>query len=271
MFGKLMKYELRSVMKDFLFLWIGILVLSVVNAFTISLGNNQELDGFMGFLFVAVPLLVLFALYIAAFVVALLYVLQRFYRGLLGQEGYLMFTLPVSPAQLIGAKALTALILEVVSVVVAILGGVIILLVQTPADFWNAFHAGWQELIRVVGENPSMILVAAEFVLLMLLSASQANLHLYAGMSLGHLAKKNRIAWSVVAVVGLNMAVSMLSGWLGNAFGPRIAIDLTGMSYMNGARATVGLFGFFCLLSLVLNLLYFFISRWILMHKLNLE
>ena len=70
MFGKLMKYELRSVMKDFLFIWVGILVLSVVNAFTMSLGNNQELDGFKGnnqeldgfkgFLFVAVPLLVLF-------------------------------------------------------------------------------------------------------------------------------------------------------------------------------------------------------------------
>jgi len=72
-------------------------------------------------------------------------------------------------------------------------------------------------------------------------------------------------------VVGLNMAVSMLSGWLGNAFGPRIAIDLTGMNYMNGARATVGLLGLCCLWSLVLNLLYFFISRWILMHKLNLE
>ena len=271
MFGKLMKYELRSVMKDFLFIWVGILVLSVVNAFTMSLGNNQELDGFKGFLFVAVPLLVLFALYIAAFVVALLYVLQRFYRGLLGNEGYLMFTLPVSPAQLIGAKALTALILEVVSVVVAILGGVIILLVQAPADFWNVFHAGWQELTRVIGENPAILLVAAELLLVLLLSASQANLHLYAGMSLGHLAKKNRIAWSVVAVVGLNMAVSILSGWLGNVFGTRIAIDLTGMNYMNGVHATAGMLGLFCLGSLVLNLMYFFISRWILMHKLNLE
>ena len=103
MFGKLLKYELRSVMRDFLFVWIGILVLSTVNAFTMGLGNDPEVDGFKAFLLVALPLMVLFALYVAAFVIALLYVLRRFWNGLLGNEGYLMFTLPVKPTQLPGA------------------------------------------------------------------------------------------------------------------------------------------------------------------------
>ena len=86
MFGKLMKYELRSVMKDFLFVWIGILALSVINAFTVGYGNT-DVEGFKAFLLVVLPLLVLFALYIAAFVIAVLYVLRRFWQGLLGQEG----------------------------------------------------------------------------------------------------------------------------------------------------------------------------------------
>jgi len=273
MFGKLLKYELRSVMKDFLFIWIGILVLSTVNAFTMGLGNDPDVDGFKAFLLVALPLMVLFALYVAAFVVALLYVIQRFYRGLLGNEGYLMFTLPVTPTQLLAAKALTALILEVVSVLVALIGGAIILVVQIPPDTWG-FTLGdvWQEVRQLIGNDPMYILLGVEFLLLMLLSACQANLHLYAGMSLGHLAKKNRAVWSAVAVVGLNMALSTLSAIAGRLLGGlSLTIDLSQLQELSAVDGICAVLGVACLYSAAICVLWFFLSRYILKNHLNLE
>lgn len=273
MFGKLLKYELRSVMKDFAFIWMGILVLSVVNAFTLNLGNRSDLDGLAAFLMFILPLLLLFALYVAAFVIAILYVLQRFYRGLLGDEGYLMFTLPVTPGQLIGAKALTALILEVVSVLVAVLGGLVILFVQLPPDIWGfPVKEAWKTLCRALAQEPEYIFVAVELLLLMLLSASLSNLHLYAGMSIGHLARKNRVAWSAVAVVGISIAVSVLSGILAR-LGIRIDLpfELFEQFTPDTASAIMLGLGAACLWNLALNLVYFFTCRGILTHKLNLE
>lgn len=273
MFGKLMKYELRSVMKDFLFVWIGILVVSVVNAFTMGYGNDPEVDGFKAFLLVVIPLLVLFALYVAAFVIAILYVLRRFWQGLLGQEGYLMFTLPVKPSQLIAAKALTALILEVVSVLVAFVGGMIIVMVQVPVDTWGfTLRDVWAELKTVIGHEPMYLLVAAEVGILLLLSACQTNLHLYAGMSLGHLAKKNRVAWSAVAVVGLNVALSVVSGVLGRGFGNVLSeLDFLRVLENGVADSVAAALGLACLYSLIICTAWFFLSRYVLKNKLNLE
>ena len=41
--------------------------------------------------------------------------IQRFYKGLLGQEGYLMFTLPVKNWQLVFSKALVSFFIGMVS------------------------------------------------------------------------------------------------------------------------------------------------------------
>ena len=53
MTGKLMKYELRGCMRIFLPLWAAVLVLSVINGFTI--GNQANISGFW-------PRMIMFAL-----------------------------------------------------------------------------------------------------------------------------------------------------------------------------------------------------------------
>ena len=47
--------------------------------------------------------------------------IQRFSKNLLGDEGYLMFTLPASVSQHITAKLVVAVLLDVLSVAAAIL------------------------------------------------------------------------------------------------------------------------------------------------------
>ena len=77
-------------------------------------------SSFLASLPVFIPAMLYVALCIAVVVLAIVFIIQRFYNGLLKDEGYLMFTLPVKTWQLIKAKGLTALIVTVISGVIGI-------------------------------------------------------------------------------------------------------------------------------------------------------
>ena len=118
MLAKLMKYDLRSCLRKFGPLWLAVIALSAL----IGLSFRYVIDapggqsGLVIFLLGVLPSMVLFGLFVAMAVMALIFVIQRFYRGLLGDEGYLMFTLPASAGAHIASKGLTALILEILGV-----------------------------------------------------------------------------------------------------------------------------------------------------------
>ena len=104
--GKLMKYDLRAALRLFIPLWIGTLVLGLVNGVTIEMeqSDNRYLNFFTG-LFAVLFVLAIFAILI----VAAIYVVQRFYQSMLKDEGYLTFTLPVGIDSILWSKALTVL------------------------------------------------------------------------------------------------------------------------------------------------------------------
>ena len=94
MFGRLVKYDFRSMFKQFAFIWPAALLLALVNHFTLSGLNSTST---VGETTAGISMLVYVAILMAMFIVALVFAIQRFYRGLLGDEGYLMHTLPVKP------------------------------------------------------------------------------------------------------------------------------------------------------------------------------
>ena len=111
MLGKLMKYDMRSGFRKFALIWIGLAALGVINGFTVKYvldgeKQNQLVNFFLGVL----PMMLLVALYVAMGIFVLVFIVERFYKGLLGDEGYLMFTLPVTTSAHIGSKLLTGMI-----------------------------------------------------------------------------------------------------------------------------------------------------------------
>ena len=97
MLGKLMKYDLRSGIRTFSLIWIGLALLGAINGLTIRFvlaGDTQS--GLVSFVFGVLPMILLVALYVAMGIFVLVFIIDRFYKGLLGNEGYLMFTLPVT-------------------------------------------------------------------------------------------------------------------------------------------------------------------------------
>lgn len=109
--SKLLKYDLRANLKIFLFIWPAILVFGLLERVALM----AELPVKISAIFVNLTTVLFVLAVIAACVFALVISVIRFYSGLLRDEGYLMFTLPVRPWQLVLSKLLTALLTLVVT------------------------------------------------------------------------------------------------------------------------------------------------------------
>ena len=107
MLGKLIKYDLKALAKILAPLWGVLLVMGLI--FGISIRSN--LDG-IGNTMIVFSLVVIVAVIVAIFVMNVIIVIQRFWKGLLQEEGYLMFTLPVTTRGLILSKVISALIIS---------------------------------------------------------------------------------------------------------------------------------------------------------------
>ena len=128
MLGKLLKYDFRSMFKQFAFIWPAALALGLINRFTLNSQMRedgsvwiQDSAGVLASSAAMAAILAFVCVMVAMFVVVLIFVIQRFYRGLLGDEGYLMHTLPVQTWELIASKLICALVVTIISIIVAML------------------------------------------------------------------------------------------------------------------------------------------------------
>ncbi len=281
MLAKLMKYDLRSCLRKFGPLWLAVIALSAL----IGLSFRYIIDapggqsGLVIFLLGVLPSMVLFGLFVAMAVMALIFIIQRFYRGLLGDEGYLMFTLPASAGAHIASKGLTALILEILSWLAAVLSGVLLFTVYQPTEFARGWQTIWMELGKLQ-LPPSTPWLVAEAVLVLIAVAATETLKIYLAIALGHLAKKHRALWALLAYVGIGLVLNILFGvGMNSGLLPRILGKSFswGFRFVEGALTldspgvAAGALGSALLFELLLGAAYFFLTRWILKRHLNLE
>jgi len=215
MMGKLIKYEMRSAFKRLGVLWLAAFAMLVVNAFLLNyfIIEEEYLDIIMdkmplvGVMMVTLPIMLVVITCIAVVLMPFIYIVARFGKGLLGDEGYLMFTLPVKTRELVLSKAITAFVVQTISSLVASVPIFVIgaLHPKGMADFFSEFFTIYSEM----GVNPVVYTVIVS--LTAIVAVIETIFRLYLCMSLGHLAKKHRVAWSVGAYVGLNYAVGAIS------------------------------------------------------------
>ena len=284
MLGKLMKYDLRSGIRTFSLIWIGLALLGAINGLTIRFvldGNVQS--ELVSFIFGVLPMILLVALYVAMGIFVLVFIIDRFYKGLLGNEGYLMFTLPVTSAAHIASKALTGMIFTLASAIVALLSGGLLMTVLAPANFGDIAQA-FQEAGHYLRVNPLPAgtgWVIAEFVVYSLIGMATAILQIYSAISVGHLAKKNRGWFALLAYVGISIAVSILTRACMSVFfqsgsfsemllGWQVTVDSAGWR-TQGVGMTASTLGIGIGLELLKGTAFFFATRAILDKRLNLE
>ena len=273
MFGKLLKYDIRSCLRRFWPLWAGLVALAAINGFTVDhVLDGRVSNGLIRFLLGYLPLMLFFTLCMVTAVLILVHVCQRFSRGLLGNEGYLMFTLPTTPAALVGSKCVAALVLELISALAVGIAMALFLVIMDGKAVWG-FIKEALEALKIVEIPKGIGWIIAEGALAFFLSQIMFVLHLYASMALGHLAKKHRNALAVAAFIGLSILGSLVmnllfdTGIAGSLYDRTIgAFDIGGNMWYLAAGIGLGI-----LAEIVAGAVLYAGTTLILKHRLNLE
>lgn len=269
MFAKLFKYEMKAVSRIFLIAWPALLALALFNGFFLQ--NDRHLyQPLSSSIMQTITMFAFVMLFAAVLVMTLIVIIMRFYKGLLRDEGYLMFTLPVTTRQIITAKGISATILALVATVV---GTTAIFLLVLPSKSPHEIAELFSVMQGMLAQVDNWGLYLAEIIVVVIVTTMASIYLMYAAMSLGQLAQKHKIAWSFAAYVGISIILSIITWIFGIAF-PIIQTDMS--TYTIDRIMAEGMIGhwliFGYIVTQVLQIVVFHaISEYTLDKKLNLE
>ncbi|MGM9538377.1 MAG: hypothetical protein ACI3VN_08610 [Candidatus Onthomonas sp.] len=217
MLSKLLKYEFKSTCRTFLIVYVVMAALSVLTG---ALDRaNAVFEAILPIWVILTFLTTLF--FFAAVIITTVLNINRFYRGLFKDEGYLIHTLPVRSWQIIAAKLIPAVIWTIATVAVMMVSMALMLLTSTAltGTDWGEVFSG---LLYVLSHLDFVDISGVLQILLMLLILLVSTiLQVYASLSIGQLFPRHRVAWSVAAwfVLGSIQSISMnLLSWLETTF-----------------------------------------------------
>ncbi len=266
MLKNLMKHEWKACARICLPLYGAAILLALMGRIFIAL--NPALSNFFLYqLLGVIGVFLYFGVMVAVFVVTLVILVMRFYKNLLGDEGYLMFTLPVTVSQHIWTKALVALLMSVLSMAAAGLSVMIMAFgLQIPKEL--------AELLSSIAEGLEFngILILLETLLYFLLAIVAGTMFIYLCIALGHLSKKHREVMAVVWYFVLSVVSQFVFVILMNIVSktPLWNIVRWIADLPSPAVGHVVLLGL-CVISAIITAACFFGTKYILKNKLNLE
>ena len=278
MLRKLMKQEFRATARLMLPLYLAVILLGVGSKFAEMVLNSADAGGVLagfgmpgqissildviGVIVIAGFVLAL----IAAFAVAFVLMILRFRNNLLGDEGYVMFTLPVSVHQLVWAKLIVSLVWFVGAVVV---DGIAILLVLlgdevTLSEAFRAIGIFFSQFTPAdVGH---LVGYSVELILLGVVLCFGICLEFYAAMSIGHSFARHKGLLSVAFFFVIQAATQVLSS-IPLLAGDSLDVDL---AFTNAGMVHAVLIGIL-LVNIVYAAVLYFITTYMLKNRLNLE
>lgn len=268
MLGKLIKYEFKGTARLYLPFFALLVLLTVVNRFSLRFSLEHSAA-------IRIPTVLAMMLYIIAviaiFVIAMVATVQRFYKNFMTDEGYLMFTLPVSQDSLILSKLIVATIWNIFSVLIAMLS---LFFLMVDEDIWSALIAGVGEIQKLSANGINLFSVCAITLLTMLAALVAGILQIYAAVVIGCTSSRHKLILGFGVYLGFNVVMQTAS----LVMLPLIVNWLTRISKLGSAftpQEAVGFFQGVMLLGLVFSLvfgaIYYIITRLMLKKKLNLE
>lgn len=281
MLKKLLKHEFRATARIFAPLFGAALALSGAAWIVVRLGGILVLPGGVGIgspVFGLVSGILMLLSILALFVLmasAALVTVQRFYKNLLGDEGYLMFALPATPGQHIAAKLIVGTAWSAAGFVLAA-----VVLIVLPLSVPGAAQYGLtlQNLLascrRVLGAPFGAFL--AVFFFVFLIGMTNSYLLAYLSMAIGSRRQEARLRASIAAYVILNAALMVLFAlcmFASGAIAAALGILQTAQAFFENLPPFTVLcisLGVSSCVLLAGDVIYFFATRRILTKQLNL-
>ncbi|EHJ01574.1 hypothetical protein CDLVIII_5083 [Clostridium sp. DL-VIII] len=270
MLGKLMKYEIKATGRTLVPLYVVLLAFAIINKIFLETGLSAKLENLGLGGFSSIPFILSAFAYgctmAAVFIVTFFVIVQRFYRNLLGDQGYLMNTLPVSTTANIASKLSIATFWNIISGIIAILS--IIIMTFDPGTFGRIFSDFFRVLSEAYGEfGIQTYIIILEIIIATLMQLAKFVCMIYASISIGHLFSKHKILYSFGAFVVLNLIAAAISSTIGIAFSLSNLRNLN-IEFIWHIHLIIILVIIF---NLIFFLVYFIITNYILKNKLNLE
>ena len=267
MLRKLLKHEFRATGRIMLPLYLILLATSVAANLSLRYLMNSRawfLNMVGGLLMMALVVAI-----IGVCVVSFVLMIQRFYKNLLQDEGYLMFTLPCKTWQLVASKGITAAVMTVAGTFTGVLSAM--LMGMSLSDWGTFFRAfgkiPWGEMFKAHALWP-LYVVEGLILLLVMLFASIG--HVYASISIGHLFNRHRVAWSIGAYIGINIAQSTIMLILAQ-IADKIHLPFPELSGTSAPWMGHIVMLVLIVIQMIPAAVFFFGTNWILTNKLNLE
>ena len=272
MLAKLLKHEFRATGRIMLPIYL-ILLLTSVGANISSrmlLDMNNKLLNTVGVILMIAFVIAIVGVCFASFVV----MLQRFYKNLLQDEGYIMMTLPVSVHQIVCSKLLASIIWYTGTILCIFLS---MLIIAFDIEFIGELTKSWSQIFESLSFHGELVvnlpLFILELLILAFISCAGLCLQFYAALAIGHSFANRKMILSVVTYLGIQFTLQLLTGVFFSVMNYTqldyyLANHVPMLSGMTGVHA---LFIFGIILSFAHASIFYFITTHYMSKKLNLE
>lgn len=219
MLRKLLKHEYIATARVMLPIYVAVLVLALAMRLT---GGVWNAGGFsysgadrIGAVITVLVITGFFVGIVAAFVASFVQTISRFRSNLLGDEGYVMFTLPVSTHQLVWAKLIVSVTWFIGAVLLSILAFIIVAADGTTLVGFQAFFLEMSIGTHIDTFGPHAVLFAVECVFALLIGCANVCLAFYAPLAIGHSFAKRKMLLSVVFFFAIQIVTDLLFNAIG--------------------------------------------------------
>ena len=275
MLGKLLKHEFKATARTMLPMFGVVVLLSVLA----NLGFAQIADSENGALDILFGLFI-FAFFLGLFtmgVMAMVVMIQRFYKNVLGDEGYLTLTLPVNVHEIVWSKLIVSFVWFLVTGLIAMAAVFIAVFTLTYTELGEMFQnmPSFGEMMRMffeeTGVTPLQLTGAiAQFAAMIILSSLTGCLHFYAAMALGHSFSNNKVLLSVVFFIAISFVFSFVSSLLG-IFVEGLAMTVTVEAGSSVMTTLQELSLESMIYTLIEGVILYLLTTYCLKHRLNLS
>lgn len=210
---------------------------------------------------------------IVSFVLTFVVCIRRFHKNLFTGEGYLSFTLPVTPAQHILIKACAAVTVTLSTVIIAVLSVFVLTAGELSVEIFKAAAYLFKEFFEAAKAHS--VLYITESLTLLILSLFSGILLIYACIALGQTFNKNRVGWAVAIYFIYYFIGRIITTILTTVFSVNIDSipfeKLADFVEKNPYGSVHIFFGIGILITFIGCVIYYLITHFVVKKKLNLE
>ena len=260
MLGKLLKYEIPAMGRKLVPLY------AAWAATALFLGLTTQASSSKTEFMVVISALLYTAVATAIFVMTIILIVQRYSNSLLGDEAYFNHVLPVSVSAHIGNKAISATLWIFITVLVALLTGILIVIGAIIVEGNVNIVEMFRDMLAIDIDWPEHLgLYIVEVLIMVVAGVVKTIMQIYAAITIGHQAQNRTTLASIGAYILIMVFESTVGRILLPLFDKLITFDAD--SFQNFSRIAI----IAIIAAAAFSVIYFFICKYLMEKRLNLN